>query len=477
MSAAELDKLAHQLSVEPAELEFLAGLPVSDVRELRSQISEALFRADRHHFTRMAALAKAVPVAVATKVTVLALPPLLAARTSELFEPKKAVEMVVRLPLDYLADVSAVMDPSRSAEVVAAMPPDIVAAVGAELAERGEWVVMGAFVSYVSLPALRATVQRLSGEELLRIGFVLDDMSRLGEISDTLSTEQLDEMLTRRRRARPLARAGRSARQARRGAGRPARRAVRRRGARAARGDRPGRAGQPRRAASMTVLIEVARNGRVESEHRGRLVLLDASGAVAVSAGPVDEPVLPRSSLKPLQAVALVEHGYPGRDDLLALAAASHDGEDVHVAGARAILAAAGLSEDALQCPPDLPSGRDALLAWVHGGGGARPRVPQLLGQARRDARDLCRCGLADRDVPGSGSSAAAGDPRPARLAVRGGGRRRRGGRVRRAGLRARSHYRSRGRSRRSRRRTARRPSSGTRCGRTRAWSAAPVGR
>jgi hypothetical protein len=195
MSEAELDKLAHQLSVEPAELDFLADLPVADLRELRGQIGDALFHADRHHFTRMAALAKAVPVAVATRVTVLALPPLLAARTSELFEPKKAVEMVVRLPLDYLADVSAVMDPGRSAEVVAAMPPDVVASVGAELAERGEWVVMGAFVSYVNLPALRATVQRLSGEELLRIGFVLDDVTRLGEISDALRTEQLDEML------------------------------------------------------------------------------------------------------------------------------------------------------------------------------------------------------------------------------------------------------------------------------------------
>jgi L-asparaginase II len=120
----------------------------------------------------------------------------------------------------------------------------------------------------------------------------------------------------------------------------------------------------------MTVLLEVVRNGRVESEHRGRLILLDPSGDVAVSDGPVDEPVLPRSSLKPLQAVALVEHGYPGQGALLALAAASHDGEDVHIAGARAILAAAGLDEDALQCPPDLPSGREALLAWVGNGGG-----------------------------------------------------------------------------------------------------------
>lgn len=118
-------------------------------------------------------------------------------------------------------------------------------------------------------------------------------------------------------------------------------------------------------------LVEVARNGFVESWHTGRFVLLDPSGAVALADGPIDAPTFPRSSLKPLQAVSMVESGFPGRDASLALAAASHDGEDVHIAGARATLAAAGMDEALLQCPPDLPGGRAALLAWV--GTGGRP--------------------------------------------------------------------------------------------------------
>ena len=51
--------------------------------------------------------------------------------------------------------------------------------------------------------------------------------------------------------------------------------------------------------------------------------------------------------------------------ELLALAAASHSGEDFHVAGVREILASAGLTPDALQCPPDLPIDEAAQRALL----------------------------------------------------------------------------------------------------------------
>jgi L-asparaginase II len=117
------------------------------------------------------------------------------------------------------------------------------------------------------------------------------------------------------------------------------------------------------------VLLEVTRGSLVESHHRGSLVLLD--GAATVGIGDVDAVVYPRSSLKPLQAATLLALGWPGSVPSVALAAASHDGEDVHRIGVRETLRAAGLSVDALGCPPDLPMGREAMLAWVAGGGGA----------------------------------------------------------------------------------------------------------
>ena len=192
---AELRRLAHTLDVDESALAMLEQVPADDLRLLRAQIGEAMFQADKAHFTRVAALSKTVPVAVTAKLTEAALPPLLAARTAELLEPARAADMVARIGDRYLADVSAVMDPARAPEVVAAIPPERVATVGLELARRGEWVAMGAFVSHISLAALRVSIARYDGEQLLRLGFALDDSSRLDTIGELLSDAQVDDVL------------------------------------------------------------------------------------------------------------------------------------------------------------------------------------------------------------------------------------------------------------------------------------------
>jgi L-asparaginase II len=121
------------------------------------------------------------------------------------------------------------------------------------------------------------------------------------------------------------------------------------------------------------VLAQVIRSGFAESVHRGSIVVTGADGGVLHSAGTVDEPMFPRSSNKPMQAVAMLNCGLDLEGELLALAAASHAGEDFHVTGARKILAGAGLTEDALHCPPDLPSDeKDRMAVLLAGGEPAR---------------------------------------------------------------------------------------------------------
>ena len=103
------------------------------------------------------------------------------------------------------------------------------------------------------------------------------------------------------------------------------------------------------------VVAEVVRSGFTESRHRGAVAGLAADGTQVISAGNTAAPFFPRSANKPLQATALLRCGLDLDGELLALAAASHSGEDFHVDGVRKILSGAGLTEDDLRCPASLP--------------------------------------------------------------------------------------------------------------------------
>jgi L-asparaginase II len=103
------------------------------------------------------------------------------------------------------------------------------------------------------------------------------------------------------------------------------------------------------------VLAEVIRSGFVESRHRGSIVAIAPDGTYAFTAGGANAPIFPRSSNKPLQAAAMLRAGLPIEGELLALAAASHSGEDFHVQGVHDILDYAGLTADDLRCPASLP--------------------------------------------------------------------------------------------------------------------------
>ena len=107
-------------------------------------------------------------------------------------------------------------------------------------------------------------------------------------------------------------------------------------------------------------LVDVRRGDLVESRHRGRYAVVDADGAIVASAGDVDAAVFPRSAIKFLQGLPLVESGAAAAlglgDAELALACASHGGEPRHVETVRAWLARAGLSEADLECGAHMPS-------------------------------------------------------------------------------------------------------------------------
>ena len=113
------------------------------------------------------------------------------------------------------------------------------------------------------------------------------------------------------------------------------------------------------------ILAEVVRSGFAESRHRGAVAALAADGTQVIGVGGTAVPVFPRSANKPLQAAGMLRCRLDLEGELLALAAASHSGEDFHVDGVRKILSGAGLGEDSLRCPAAWPLDLDAARRLI----------------------------------------------------------------------------------------------------------------
>ena len=120
------------------------------------------------------------------------------------------------------------------------------------------------------------------------------------------------------------------------------------------------------------VLVEVLRGGHVESRHAGAVAVLDPEGGVVFAAGDIEAAVYPRSAVKALQALPLIESGAADRFGLsaaeIALACASHSGEPAHVETAAAMLAKAGQTRARLECGAQWPSDARAARALAADG-------------------------------------------------------------------------------------------------------------
>ncbi|HEY3437545.1 MAG TPA: asparaginase [Actinotalea sp.] len=143
------------------------------------------------------------------------------------------------------------------------------------------------------------------------------------------------------------------------------------------------------------LLAQVVRGDLVESEHHGHLVVLAPDGTIRLSAGDPAAVIWPRSSLKPVQAVAMLRAGLDVDDRQLALACASHGGTPEHLGVVLSILAGVGLTEADLQNTPDLPLDADASLAWRVAG---RPACSLTQNCSGKHAAMLATCVAAGWD-------------------------------------------------------------------------------
>ena len=102
------------------------------------------------------------------------------------------------------------------------------------------------------------------------------------------------------------------------------------------------------------LLVEYVRDGLVEQEHYGFIVLSDKNRAFDFTGDAKNYPFYLRSCAKPLQASLIIDYGmdkfYNMTEDEIALCCASHAGEEIHVNTAIRLLKKIDLDESYLKC-------------------------------------------------------------------------------------------------------------------------------
>jgi L-asparaginase II len=116
-------------------------------------------------------------------------------------------------------------------------------------------------------------------------------------------------------------------------------------------------------------LLEIVRGPLVESVHRGHVAVWHRTSGLIGAWGDPDALILPRSAIKMIQALPLVESGAADRaglsDRQLALACASHQGAAIHTDLVTSWLAEIGRTEADLRCGPQWPADEDAAHGMI----------------------------------------------------------------------------------------------------------------
>ncbi|MFW5714032.1 MAG: asparaginase [Brevefilum sp.] len=119
-------------------------------------------------------------------------------------------------------------------------------------------------------------------------------------------------------------------------------------------------------------LVEVTRGEIVESIHYGAFIVLDSSGRVIAGLGEADLMTYPRSSMKPFQALPLIERGGDAAFDFtqqeIAIICASHAGTDLHKSVLEGMHVKLGTREGDLACGVHWPGDADTREAMKQAG-------------------------------------------------------------------------------------------------------------
>ena len=193
--AVEVRRLARLIGADPEDLVYFERLEGQAIRDLRDQVTVAMFDADRQLLQRVAVATKLVPAKLGAVIGERAFGALLCARITGLLDPSRAVDISKHLPVTFLADLCLHLDPRRASRVIGEMPPDTVAAIAAQLVAGEEYIAMGGFVGHLSKAALLAALDAVDDESLLRTAYVIEAKQNISALVALLPDERLANII------------------------------------------------------------------------------------------------------------------------------------------------------------------------------------------------------------------------------------------------------------------------------------------
>ena len=192
---AEHLKLARLLGCTEQRVAALKGLDVQGFRKLRDACTSVLFDGDRASLQKVVASSRLLPGALKALVAEKALGPVLASRVAGLLPPEDAADIAKRVPLAFNVQVTLQIDPRSAVPLLRLIPVSLVVAVTREVVKQREYIAMARFVDALSDEQIRACMEVLDDEAMLRIGFFVESPKRLEEVVGLMSGERLQKVM------------------------------------------------------------------------------------------------------------------------------------------------------------------------------------------------------------------------------------------------------------------------------------------
>jgi hypothetical protein len=194
-SRAEVMRIGNLMGVDPEDIGFLAKLSDESLKEFREQLTDCYFE-ENPALKRFAALANMMPAALVAKMTVDAIGPIISARVVGEVDSKSAINVLKRVPIDFVTDTAVLADPRRIQPLFAETPKEISKAVADELVRRKEYAAIGLMIAFVEIDVMDHALQNASDIDVLYSSFLVEEKARLADGIALLSDERLASIVS-----------------------------------------------------------------------------------------------------------------------------------------------------------------------------------------------------------------------------------------------------------------------------------------